>query len=56
MAIKYSSYSMIKRLLALLVLVIFFMFIIIFRLFYIQVIGGYSFVREGLTELLLGEL
>ena len=50
MAIKYSSYSMIKRLLALLVLVIFFMFIIIFRLFYIQVIGGYSFVREGLTE------
>jgi len=50
MAIKYSSYSMFKRLLALTVLVTFFAFIIVFRLFYIQIIGGYSYVREGLTE------
>ena len=50
MSVKFSSYSMLKRLLALLVLVAFFAFLIIVRLFYIQVIGGYSFVREGLTE------
>ena len=50
MSIKYSSYSMLKRLLALNVLVAFFACLIIFRLFYIQVIGGYSFVKEGLTE------
>lgn len=50
MAVKYSSYSMFKRLLALFVLVIFFAFIIIFRIFYLQVIGGYSFVEKGLSE------
>ena len=50
MAIKYSSYSMIKRLLALSVLVIFFAFIVICRLFYIQVFNGYTFVKKGLTE------
>ena len=50
MAIKYSSYSMIKRLLALVVLVTFFAFLIVFRLFYIQILSGYSFVKEGLTE------
>lgn len=47
---KYSSYSMFQRLLALFVLVAFFGFIVIFRLFYIQVIGGYSFVEKGMTE------
>ncbi len=50
MAIKYSSYSMIKRLLALTMLVAFFACIIIFRIFYLQIIGGYSLVKEGLTE------
>ena len=50
MSVKYSSYSMIKRLLALTVLVTFFAFIVIVRLFYIQIIGGYSFVKQGLTE------
>ena len=50
MAVKYSSYSMIKRLLALVVLVTFFVFMIVCRLFYIQVISGYSYVKEGLTE------
>ena len=50
MAIKYSSYSMIKRLSALCVLVAFFACIIIFRIFYIQVLNGYSFVEKGLTQ------
>lgn len=50
MAVKYSSYSMIKRLLALSVFVAFFACIIIFRIFYLQVIGGYSFVKQGLTQ------
>ena len=50
MSIKYSSYSMIKRLLALVVLIAFFACIIVFRLFYIQILGGYSFVEKGLTQ------
>lgn len=50
MSVKYSLYSMMKRLLALVVLVTFFIFIIISRLFYLQVIGGYSFIKKGLTE------
>lgn len=50
MAVKYSSYSMIKRLLALSVLVAFFAVLIVFRLFYLQIIGGYSYVEKGLTE------
>ena len=50
MAVKYSSYSMIKRLLALTMLVIFFAVCLIFRLFYLQVINSYSLVRKGLTE------
>ena len=50
MAVKYSSYSMIKRLLALVVLVTFFAFLILCRIFYLQIIGGYSFVKKGLTE------
>ena len=50
MSVKYSSYSMMKRLLALIMLITFFAFIIVFRLFYLQVIGGYSFVKKGLTE------
>lgn len=50
MSVKFSSYSMVKRLLALIMLIAFFAFIIIFRLLYIQVIGGHSFVKKGLTE------
>lgn len=50
MAVKYSSYSMIKRLLALFVLVTFFAFIICFRLFYLQILSGGSFVKKGLTQ------
>ncbi len=50
MAIKYSSYSIFKRLLALTMLIAFFACIIISRLFYLQVIGGYSIVKKGLTE------
>lgn len=47
---KYSSYSMHQRLLALSVLVAFFGFIVICRLFFIQVANGYSFVERGVTE------
>lgn len=50
MAIKYSSYSMIQRLTALIVLVAFFACGIIFRIFYLQVINGYLYVEKGLTE------
>ena len=50
MALKYSSYSIFKRLLALTMLIAFFACIIISRLFYLQVIGGYSIVKKGLTE------
>ena len=50
MAIKYSSYSMIKRLSALIMLVIFFAVAVIFRLFYLQVINDESYVQKGLTE------
>ena len=50
MAEKYSSYSMIKRLLALFVLVTFFACGICFRLFYIGVLNGGSFVKKGLTQ------
>lgn len=50
MAVKYSSYSMVKRLLALSVLIAFFAVIVIARLLYLQVINGYSYVEKGLTE------
>lgn len=50
MAEKYSTYSMIKRLLALFVLVTFFVFIISIRLFYIQIFRGGTFVKKGLTQ------
>ncbi len=50
MAVKYSSYSMKKRLLALTMLIAFFAFLIVFRIFYLQVIGGYSYVKKGLTQ------
>ena len=50
MAIKYSSYSMFKRLLALVVLVTFLASGILIRLFYLQVTGNYKFVSKGLTE------
>ncbi len=47
---KYSSYSMTQRLLALVVLIIFFAFILIFKLFYLQILNGYSIIEKGLTE------
>lgn len=50
MAVKYSSYSMMKRLLVLIVLVAFFACMVVFRLFYLQAINGYSIVKKGLTE------
>ena len=50
MAIKYSSYSMLRRLLASVLLIAFFACLIISRLFYLQVIGGYKVVKKGLTE------
>lgn len=50
MAIKYSSYSMLKRLSALFMLIAFFAVCVIGRLFYLQVVGGYSIVKRGLTE------
>ena len=50
MAIKYSSYSILKRLLALTMLIAFFVCVIIGRLFYLQVFGGYNVVKKGLTE------
>ncbi len=50
MAVKYSSYSMGKRLLALFVLVAFFACLVIFRIFYLQVINGYSITQKGLTQ------
>ena len=50
MAIKYSTYSMKQRLLALTALVIFFAVMIICRIFYLQVIKGGLLVKVGLTE------
>lgn len=50
MTVKYSSYSMIKRLLALIVLVAFFAFMIVFRIFYLQIIKGSTYVKKGLTQ------
>ena len=50
MAVKYSPYSMIKRLLASVLLIAFFACLIVFRLFYLQIIGGYTIVKKGLTE------
>ena len=50
MAIKYSAYSMMKRLLALTMLVIFFAVGIISRLFYLQIIGSDKYIKKGLTE------
>lgn len=50
MAVKYSSYSMIKRLLALTMLIAFFSVCVISRLFYLQVIGNTAIVKKGLTE------
>lgn len=50
MAIKYSVYSMKKRLLALTMLVIFFAVIILSRLFFLQVTNSYDYIQKGLTE------
>lgn len=50
MAIKYSVYSMKKRLLALSMLVIFFAVIILSRLFFLQVTNSYDYIQKGLTE------
>lgn len=50
MAIKYSSYSMKKRLLALTMLVAFFAVVVVFRIFYLQVIASDNIVKRGLTQ------
>lgn len=50
MAIKYSSYSMKKRLLALIVLVAFFVCGITARIFYLQVVKNNYYVKKGLTQ------
>ncbi len=50
MTVKYSSYSMLKRLLALFVLVTFFVVVIIFRMFYLQIARSEMFVQRGLTQ------
>lgn len=50
MAIKYSIFSMKRRLLALIMLIIFFVFIIISRLFYLQILNDSFYVQKGLTE------
>lgn len=50
MAEKYSSYSMVKRVLALTVLVAFFMCAILFRLLYLQVICSDSYKSRGMTQ------
>ncbi len=48
--IKFSSYSMIKRTLALVLLIVFFILIIFGRLFYLQIYNGHSYVKKGLTQ------
>ncbi len=50
MAVKYSLYSMKKRLLALIVLVAFFVCGISFRIFYLQVLNNDFYIKKGLTE------
>ena len=50
MAIKYSIFSMKRRLSALIMLIIFFVFIIISRLFYLQILNDSFYVERGLTE------
>ena len=50
MAIKYSTYSMKKRLLAVSLLVIFFAAFITSRLFFLQVASSEVYVKKGLTQ------
>ncbi len=50
MAVKYSSYSMKKRLLALSMLVAFFAVVLVFRIFYLQVLASDKIVKRGLTQ------
>lgn len=50
MAVKYSSYSLLKRLLALTMLIAFFSVAVVSRLFYLQVVGGANIVKKGLTQ------
>ena len=50
MAIKYSEYSMKKRLLALTMLVIFFAVCIISRLFVLQIVDSEKYIKKGLTQ------
>ncbi len=47
---KFSSYSMIKRTLALILLIVFFILIIFGRLLYLQVFAGANFVERGLSQ------
>ena len=50
MTIKYSSYSMKKRLSAMICIVIFLSFIVILRLLFLQIAGGYDIISKGLTQ------
>jgi len=50
MKVNYSSYSMIKRTLALVLLIVFFLLVVFGRLFYLQIFNGYAFVKKGLTQ------
>lgn len=50
MAIKYSEYSIKKRLLALTLLVIFFAVCIISRLFVLQIVDSEKYIKKGLTQ------
>ena len=50
MAIKFSSYSMKQRLLAVSLLVIFFALCIVFRLSYLQIFNHDNYIQKGLTQ------
>ncbi len=50
MAVRYSSYSIYRRLLALIMLIAFFAVILVSRLFYLQVLNSEKFIKKGLTQ------
>ncbi len=47
---KYSSYSMIKRTLALIMLIVLFLLVIFGRLLFLQVLSGESYIKKGLSQ------
>lgn len=50
MAIKYSTYSMKQRLLAIISLVIFFAVCVTSRLFFLQIVKSNDYIKKGLTQ------